>query len=71
MLSDLLRDEDDRARFVPLPPPTDEDITHLTAIIAARLTKRLRETIVKAHESDAHRIVSHARKPQFLAIPVP
>ena len=43
----------DRARFVPLPPPTPEDITPLTATTAARLTKRLRETIGKARESDA------------------
>jgi len=47
--------EDGHARFVPLPPPTDEDITHLTATIAARLTKRLRETIGEAHESEADR----------------
>ena len=45
--------EDDHARFVPLPPPTDEDIAPLTATIAARLTKRLRETIGKARESEA------------------
>ena len=47
--------EDDRARFVPLPPPTNEDIAHLTATIAARLTKHLRETIGEARESDDDR----------------
>ena len=47
--------EDDRARFVPLPPPTNEDIADLAAVVARRLTKRLRETIGKAHESEADR----------------
>ncbi|MBU1244976.1 transposase, partial [Myxococcota bacterium] len=45
--------KDDRARFVPLPPPTDEDIAHLAGTVAARLMKRLRETIGEARESDA------------------
>ncbi|MBU1512379.1 transposase, partial [Myxococcota bacterium] len=47
--------EDDHARFVPLPPPTNEDIAHLTSTVAARLTKRLWETINKAHEPDVDR----------------
>lgn len=45
----------DRARFVPLPPPTDEDIAHLAGTVAARLMKRLRETIGEARKSDADR----------------
>jgi hypothetical protein len=47
--------EDDHARFVPLPPPKNEDIAHLTSTVAARLTKRLWETINKAHEPDVDR----------------
>jgi len=47
--------EGDRAGFVPLPPPSNEDIAHLTATVAARLTKRLRETIGKAREFAADR----------------
>ena len=47
--------EDDRARFVPLPPPTDEDIAHLAATVSTRLTKCLREMIGKARKSDDDR----------------
>ncbi|MBU1069157.1 transposase [Myxococcota bacterium] len=47
--------EDDRAQFVPLPPPMNEDIAHLGATVSTRLTKRLRETIRKARESEADR----------------
>ena len=47
--------EDDRARFVPLPPPTNEDIADLAAVVARRLTKRLRETIRKSRNSDDDR----------------
>ncbi|MBU1243009.1 transposase [Myxococcota bacterium] len=47
--------EDDRARFISLPPPTHEDIAHLAATVSTRLTKHLRETIGKARESEADR----------------
>ena len=67
----FIQDPDGQAKFLPLPPPTDEDIQHLTARLAKRLGAIARRRLAEAglQEWDPDRAPLHASAGEALRLP--